>query len=141
MKKFKEKILKKIDKGSKNVHYGNIVLGIGLILVLIGSFTSGLSDMGPLAGKILTGVLIAVGFIVGCMNVTKSETVPFIVASIAVVILFAPFMTSLIQTYEIKAGSMFAEVIGEIFKNIISLVVPAALVVSLKSLFLNAKAD
>jgi hypothetical protein len=137
MNKIKKQILEKIDKGMKLSHCGTIIFGIGLLIVAIASLVSTYGTMTVMATKILTGILIMTGIIVGLINITSKETVAFLISAVVVVMLIGPFMANVIQTFGV--GQEGSKLIGEIFKNIIGLIVPAALVVAVKTLFTVAK--
>jgi hypothetical protein len=137
MNKIKKQILEKIDKGTQLSHCGTIFFGIGLLIVAIASLVATYGTMTVMTTKIITGILIMVGIIVGLINITSKETVAFLISAVVVVMLIGPFMANVIQTFGIEQkGSML---IGELFKNIIGLIVPAALVVAVKTLFTVAK--
>lgn len=139
MKEIKKKILKKIDKKMKVVQYGSIIFGLGLLLAAIMAALATLGSVSPMGSRIATGFLIIIGIVVGLINITSKETTPFLVASIVIVMLIGPFMSSIIQTFGIEQAGNTSKLLGEIFKNLIGLIVPAALVVSLKTIFVTAK--
>ena len=139
MNKVKKEILKKIDKNMSLVHYGTIIFGIGLLIAVIASLVATYGTMTAMATKIVTGMLIMVGIIVGLINITTKETVAFLISAIVVVMLIGPFMANVIQTFGIEQTG--SKLIGELFKNLIGLIVPAALVVAVKTLFSTAKDD
>ncbi len=139
MNKVKKQILKKIDKEIKLVHYGTIIFGIGLLIAVIASLVATYGTMTAMATKIITGILIMVGIVVGLINITSKETVAFLVSTVVVVMLIGPFMANVIQTFGIEQTG--SKLIGELFKNLIGLIVPAALVVALKTLFSTAKEE
>lgn len=154
MNEIKKKILKKIDKEIKIVNYGTMIFGTGLFIAIVatliatfgavkdpvsdGIVTSGLvALLGNMSVGIITGILITIGLVVGSINITKKETVAFLISSVVLIMLIGPFMANFIQVFGIDSVGRFF--VGELFKNIIGLVVPAALVVSLKTLFTTAK--
>jgi hypothetical protein len=137
MNKIKKQILEKIDKGMKLSHFGTIIFGIGLLIVVITSLVATYGTLTVMATKIITGILIMIGIIVGLINITSKETVAFLISAVVVVMLIGPFMANVIQTFGV--GQEGSKLIGGLFKNIIGLIVPAALVVAIKTLFTIAK--
>ena len=93
MNKVKKEILKKIDKNMSLVHYGTIIFGIGLLIAVIASLVATYGTMTAMATKIVTGMLIMVGIIVGLINITTKETVAFLISAIVVVMLIGPFLS------------------------------------------------
>jgi len=71
-------------------------------------------------------VLVILGLIVGLLNITAKETVEFLVATIALVLIG----TAGIQTLPALGG-----IVTAILKNIVAFVSPAALIVSLKAIY------
>jgi hypothetical protein len=139
MNEIKKRVLKKIDNDMKLVHYGTIIFGIGLLITLIAALVTTFGTMSAMATKIITGILIMVGIVVGLINVTSKETVAYLISAVVVVMLIGPFMANVIQTFGI--GQDGSKLIGELFKNLIGLIVPSALIVAVKTLFVSAKDD
>lgn len=137
MKQIKKKVIKSIDKNTKNMKYGNIVFGVGLLIAVIMSLVVGFSSIGQTASQVVTAILIALGIVIGYLNITSQESTNFLVAAIVLVMLIGPFLGNLMQTYSF--GTVGAKLLGEFFKNIIGLVVPAAIVVAIKTIFQTAK--
>ncbi len=122
----KHKTKKKVEM----IQYGSWVFGFGLLLSLVVAF---LPSLGATTSKIVFGTLIILGIVIGFLNVTNDESIKFLVSAVALVLLTGPFLglvaQNLIQT----------AVLGKFFGNLIALIVPAAIIVSLKELFLTAK--
>ncbi|NQZ84648.1 MAG: hypothetical protein HRU03_02925 [Nanoarchaeales archaeon] len=137
MNKVKKEILKKIDKNMKLINYGTLIFGIGLLIIIIASLVTTYGTVGEMGTKIITGILIMIGIVVGIINITSKESVAFLIAAVVVVMLIGPFMANVIQTFGVEQTG--SKLIGELFKNIIGLIVPAALIVAVKTLFMTAK--
>lgn len=71
-------------------------------------------------------VLVILGLIVGLLNITAKETVEFLVATIALVLIG----TAGIQTLPALGG-----IVISILENIVAFVSPAALIVALKAVY------
>ncbi len=71
-------------------------------------------------------ILVILGLIVGLLNITAKETVEFLVATIALVLIG----TAGIQTLPALGGIIIA-----ILENIVAFVSPAALIVALKAVY------
>jgi len=120
---------KKSGKKVELVQYGSYTFGIGLLIALIAAFIT----LGTTSSKVVFGTLVLLGLIIGFLNVTNSESVTFLVATIALVLLAGPFLGLVAQNI------YSTPYLGKIFGNLIALIVPAAIVVALKELFITAK--
>ncbi len=96
---------------------------IGLILAVIFGFVT--------AGSWLTWLLVILGIVIGLLNITEKEVKPFLMAGTILVIISALS----------GAGSVFSTIpyLTAIFGNIMTLFVPATVIVALKSVFALAK--
>lgn len=139
MKELKKKVLKKIDKNVSAMHYGTAIFSVGLFIAIVGALIAAFGTMSLFATKLLIAALITCGIVIGFLNITSKETVTFLVASIVIVMLIGPFMANIIQTFGI--GQTGSKLIGELFKNLIGLVVPAAIIVAVKALVVTAKSE
>lgn len=99
--------------------FGQWAFLIGVILAVIAGFVPQLQTPG------VTWVLVALGFIVGLLNVTAKETQEFLVAGVALVI--AADAASDI----IALGLVAATVLS----NVVTFVFPAVLVVAFKTVW------
>lgn len=117
------------QENTKHMQYGSVLFGLGLLIVIIGSFF----DLTATATKATVWVLTLIGLIVGLLNITRTESVSFMVAGIAVVLLLGQFIM-LIDQY-IRLGEYFFRLLT--YLN--SLLVPAIVVVGLRTLFRTAK--
>lgn len=71
-------------------------------------------------------ILVILGLVVGLMNITAKETVEFLVATVALV---------LIGTAGIQTLPALGTIVTAILENIVAFVAPAALVVALKAVY------
>lgn len=74
--------------------------------------------------------LVALGIIVGLLNISEKETMPFLVASIALIVAGTAGFSSIPEI-----GPMVANIVG----NIAVFVAPAAVIVALKAVWSMAK--
>lgn len=119
-------------KSKKNldlVQYGSIVFGVGLLMAFIMAFV----NLGAVGNKVVFATLVVLGIVIGFLNIKNSESVTFLVSTIALVLLAGPFLGLVSQNI------FQSPELGKIFANIIALIVPAAIVVSLKEIFVTAK--
>jgi hypothetical protein len=99
-------------------HFGKFAFFAGLIVaILVGVFSST-----PTPGFAASIVLLIIGLIIGLINITEKEIVPFLVASIALIVLGT-------------ANVIPFEWINRIIAAIIVLVVPAALIGALRAIY------
>lgn len=123
---------KHISKKVQNFpQYGSIMFGVGIAIAIISAFI----NFGQTASKAVLATLILIGIIIGILNITSQEAVPFLVASIAIIMLLGPFFGTLTQNFEFFQN----KTLSLIFGNIISLIVPAALVVAAKTFVITAR--
>jgi len=100
---------------------GNWSFIIGLIIaVLVGLFTE--------AQGWIVAVLVILGIIIGLLNITDKETHGFLVASIALIVagMGGEFL---------EAIPVIGSILNRILTNFVILVVPAAIVVSVKVIY------
>lgn len=109
--------------------YGSIVFGVGLLIVLVAAFI----DMSQTTTKVVVGTLTLLGIAIGLLNVTNNEAISFLVASLALVMLLGPFFGAINQTM------LQTAVWSKLYTYVIALIVPAAVVVAIKTFFLTAK--
>ncbi len=133
---------KAVKKSEKNIEfhtYGSYVFGVGLLIALIASFLGHYKVLSSTGLKGVAITLILLGFVIGLLNVTNKEVIPFLIASIVFISLLEPFFSSLIQALGISRTSPILPLLGGIFVNLMLLLVPAAFIVALKVIFLTAK--
>lgn len=124
---------KKSSKDFNLSFYGGIIFGVGMLIVLAAPFL----NLTGTTQKFTIGVLVLLGIVIGILNVTNDEAISFLIASIALVVLMGPFLGSLNQTIITSPTVMTA--LGKFFTYLVVLLVPAAIVVALKTLFITAK--
>ncbi len=113
----------------KKEHHGSILFLSGLLIVIV----SGLLNLTGNSNRVVVGILITIGILIGILNITRQETVEFLVAGFTLVILSGSFLSMVNQMlFASKSFNM-------IFSYLIALIVPAVMIVAMKSLFLTAK--
>ncbi len=98
---------------------------IGLVIAMIAGFLQLSAGM--------TGVLIILGLIVGLLNVTAKETMPFLLATVSLVIV-SNFGGNVLSNIAIIGG-----ILQGILNAIIILVIPATIVVVIKTIYALAR--
>jgi len=95
---------------------------IGIVIAVIAGL------IGPI-DKTVAIVLVVLGLIIGLLNVTEKEVTPFLLASVALVIVAS------------LGGSVLGviAVLGQILNAIMALVVPATVVVAVREVFAVAR--
>ncbi len=94
--------------------------------------------LAPIFGELnpwLVTLLIVLGLVVGFLNITAAETQTFLLASIALVIVSGFASTSGVITQVAVIGPA----LGRIFGAILLLVVPATVIVALRSIYTVAR--
>ncbi len=122
-----------MSKKTELINYGNILFLIGILITIIGAKLK-LSDENS---TIVIATLIILGIGVGILNITSKETVPFMVSGIAIVLLLQPFLTLFSKKFGIE-GSLLM-ILGGLYVYLTSFIIPAVLVVALKTCFKTAK--
>jgi hypothetical protein len=83
----------------------------------------------------LTSLLIVLGLVIGFLNIATAETQSFLLAALALVIVSGFTSTSDVITQVAQIGPA----LGRIFTGILLLVVPATIVVALRSIYSLAR--
>jgi len=117
-----------VKKSADKNKIGSILFGLGALISILGGliFPGGLN-------LALSSTLIVLGIIVGLLNITQKETTNFMFASITLVII-----TSL-------GGAVLAQVpvigiyIEGILLSILTFIVPTALIVTLRFVYILAQ--
>ena len=115
-----------------NSKFGVWAFVIGVILALIGGILVGLLGAGQVW---VTSILIILGLIVGFVNVTKSETKDYLMAA-AVLVIVAYFGGATFQQIGLKTVGTYLQ---SVLNAILTFVIPATIIVSLKSIYALAK--
>ncbi len=98
------------------------------ILGVIIAVVAGLVDLGGNSATV-TGLLIALGMIVGFLNVTGKETTAFLLASVSLV------FVSKFGAEVMGAVPTIGPYINGVFGAILTFVVPATIIVALKAIY------
>ena len=98
--------------------FGSWVFLIGVVLAVI------LGAIGQLT-PLMTAILVVIGLVVGILNVTEKETKPFLMAG-TVLVIMAFFGKEVMSAIPI---------LGYMLDAIMAMVVPATVLVALKSVF------
>ncbi|MDD5193434.1 MAG: hypothetical protein PHF67_02505 [Candidatus Nanoarchaeia archaeon] len=118
-------------KGLKGKSLGAWIFLIGVILaVILGLF--GTTQFIMNIQDIILVILLIAGLVIGFMNVTGGETQKFLLASVVLVIVS-------VMAEGAIPGNFIGGFITAILKNLLALIVPATIVVALKSIFVVAK--
>ncbi len=96
---------------------------VGIVISLVAGFWQ--------LGIVLTAVLIVLGLIVGFLNVTGSESTPFLLATVSLVIV-SSFGGAILANVSLVLQNML--------NALIVFVIPATIIVAIKSVYSLAKA-
>ncbi len=146
MVKTKKKATKKVtstqisNKKSVDImQYSSIIFGLGILVMLIASIIPVFTTVSGTITKVIAVTLILLGLVIGYLNITTSEAVSFMIATILIVMLAQPFLGSLVQAFGLQDNFNILKVLGGLYMYLNTLFVPAAIVVGLKTLFQTAK--
>ena len=109
-----------------NTEYGHWAFILGVIIAIIAGLAVGFVDV--LTAGWITFVLVILGLIVGFLNINEKETQPFLIATIALM-LVGTSLGSLNLIYGL--GTYLTNIV----LNIAAFVAPAALLVTLKAIY------
>lgn len=137
MKGIKRKIIKGIDDTTRDIGFGAWVFGLGLLITIVMAIVVALTDVSQTVGQVVLATLIVLGIIIGVMNISSQETTHFLVATLVLIMLIGPFLGNVMQVYSL--GETFSKILSEFFKNLIGFIVPASIIVALKTLFTTAR--
>lgn len=127
--------------------YGSIIFGVGLLITLISSFFI----FEESTTKIIITTQIILGVMIGIVNITKKDSVPFLIASGVLILIAAPiisiqttgglFNISLLQfmTQALFQDKATYEYFLRLILSFMPLIIPATVIVSLKTIFLITK--
>ena len=101
---------------------------IGLVLAIL----AGIVPLGAAQTAVLS-IIVILGLIVGLINITAKETLMFLVASVVLVIVAGFGSAALANVAYI--GSYLSAILG----TLLTLIVPAAIIVCLKEIYVFAK--
>ena len=103
---------------------GKISFVVGMILTLLSGLYIGYTGEG--LNKFVISILIILGFIIGLINVTQKETVPFIVAVTSI------FLVMSLSGDFLKVVDTFGPYFDGILKSMMILFIPSMIIVALK---------
>lgn len=130
--KQEKKLQEKFQLASSKLNeFGSIIFGVGLLIVLVGSMI----QLSTAALSITIAILAVMGAIVGIFNITREESVSFLIASLVLVLLLGQFGLLLSQ-YFLQAQAQAIITLLTLFN---ALLIPAAIVVALKVFFSTGK--
>jgi len=113
--------------------YGDLAFTIGVIIALLAGIAAVAVGINSQTAGIIGLVLVILGLIVGFMNVKEKETVPFLVAAVALM------LTSGVGWAYLNSILSIGTYVQAILGYIGIFVAPAAVIVALKSVFALAK--
>ncbi len=107
------------------IQIGHYAFFLGAILAIIAGLFAGMID-----DVIVLTLLVVLGAIVGLLNITVKEATPFLVAAVALM------LAGVVNLGLIPVVGVY---LRSILTNLVVFVVPAAIIVSLKSIYTLAK--
>lgn len=124
-----------VKKSKEMLIYGNIIFLIGIAILIVAS----LFNLNGTPYQLVVATLFCLGTIIGILNITEKESVSFIIAGVAVVMLLQPILTAISQVFNLQTLPALLRILGSLYVYLTALIVPAILVVSFKTLFRTAK--
>ncbi len=137
MKQTKKKKVGKEDCCCPLHKWGKIVFSIGIIIAIIMTLVAAFNEPGETMTRVVIALQILIGIAVGFLNITKDETREFLLASLVLVVLIGPFLGLVIQMF--PGSGATSNMLEELYKYLVVLIVPAATIVALKSIFRSAR--
>ena len=136
MKQTEKKKVSKVDD-SPLQDWGKIAFTIGVVIAIIMTLVASFHETGETVAKVIVALQILIGIVVGFLNITTEETREFLLASLVLVVLIGPFLGLVIQMF--PGSGVTSNMLEELYKYLVMLIVPAATIVALKSIFRNAR--
>ena len=136
MKQVKKKKASKLDNYPSQ-DWGKIAFSIGIVIAIIMTLVASFHEFNEDVARVVVALQILIGIVVGFLNITTEETREFLLASLVLVVLIGPFLGLVIQMFP-GAGAT-SNMLEELYKYLVVLIVPAATIVALKSIFRNAR--
>jgi lysylphosphatidylglycerol synthetase-like protein (DUF2156 family) len=130
----KKKIIKHLSNKDNYLQYGTVIFIISIILAAVLAILRTLDLTSNLLDQFTFITLLILGFAIGLLNISRRESVAFLLAVMFLVMLGATLIQASYNFF-----SMNLSLLGFFYTNIVSLAVPAGLVVAIKILFSTAK--
>ena len=111
--------------GGRSHHLGSWSFLVGLVLAVI----LGLGFLGTYQAT-LVWLVFLLGVVVGLLNITHNEMVPFMTAGVVL---------ALVSFLGASVLEGVSPVVGGVLKGVLTLFVPATIIVALKSVFVLAR--
>ena len=139
MKRWEKQIINTVERKISSEKLGSICFRLGLLVTIVMAVATTLGNVSPVWQAIASIALIAIGLVIGFLNVTKKEATEFLAAAIVLALLSGQFLGSLFGASGING--QVATFLTQIFSHLILLVVPAALWVALRTFIIDASND
>ena len=136
MKKTKNKKVSKLDNYPSQ-DWGKIAFSIGVVIAIIMTLIASFHEPSETAARVIVALQILIGIVVGFLNITTEETREFLLASLVLVVLIGPFLGLVIQMF--PGSGVTSNMLEQLYKYLVVLIVPAATIVALKSIFRSAR--
>jgi hypothetical protein len=124
---------KKDESGAMMAQVGSYSFLVGVLLSVVAAFTG----FDPSLTLVVLGVL---GLVVGFLNITEAETVPFLVSTIAIMSAAGALAAALQSILRILPIGV-ADGVGALLAYIVAFVAPAAGLVALKTIWELSKSQ
>jgi len=121
--------------GNKSIGAWAFLVGVIIVLILA-IFSSSLSE--NVQGWAVA-IILLVGLVVGFMNITRGESTKFILATVALVIVSSMGANAIGSSLMKLSFLSLGEILGNVLTYLMILIVPALIIVALKSIFEVAK--
>ncbi len=110
---------------------GSLAFILGVVIAIV----SGLIQLDGQTKAMVTSLLIVLGLIVGFLNVTGKETTPYLIAAVSLVLVSDAGRASM------EAIQVIGPYLAGLFGAVMSFVIPAIIVVSLKAIYALASEE
>ncbi len=128
MKRIKQKIA---ENPQIFIQYGTVIFTLGILIAIVAAFFPQISKD---ISKTITISLIIFGIVIGILNITNKESTSFMVAVLIFIMLIPMLIGTLNNMYKFNISYWQL-----LISHLMSLLIPAAIVVALKTIFLDAK--
>jgi len=117
---------------------GRYAFLLGVLLSVVWAIVAIINPV-VMTSTIVLSILVILGIVVGLLNITAKETMPFLLASVVLVIMFGFGSTYLGLVGQSSSFDFIGKFLQGLLTYLMILVVPAGIVVALKELYAFAE--
>ena len=114
----------------KTAQWGEWLAVLGFIVAVLAGLASGAGALSATYGAWVAVLLVILGIVIGLTTITEKEVTSFLIATIALSVGAGGAFTAL-NTLVAPLGT----VVTDVFRNVVVLIAPAAMIVGVKAIY------